>query len=597
MYCKFFKFSEMPFDLTPDPKFLYLSPGHREILDSLISGIRERLRLIVLVGKEGVGKDTLLRAATARLDENTKTVQIVSNDSPFENLLAMALVELGVSKPEEDLPGPEALHRLKRYAEKQFANDDNVVFVIKDAQNLDNQANRNLEHLSDLEIHNTKLVQVIFSGTPELEANLGQLELGTFTNSVNLRLRISPLTEEETHQYIYHRLAIANYKGPHLFETRALEIIWEYSGGVPQKINMLCDNALLIGYGKDKKGIEAGIVEEAIKDLNWKPFSGRFEAPIAVPKDEHVSQENIESYSPDKTFHLSKIFGLLARYCSYLVEWFSGHGKRLLEKVREIVDRFILPPHVSLAGGLVAALCIIIAVWLFSGNSEVDRRAGDSVSALEGVGAEVTRAPDSAVGSVRKQVERNGGQETEVATTVEEIPETEIPSAMEQVVEKQESSEVSLVEKREEFRTDFKALAKVEGGDTLMEGEIPALPIEERLPVTSRESDSVKEEKPDEKKTTVSTLKPESKRKGTKTGKVILQLGAFREKRAAEGVKRRLMDKGYDAYLEEVEVKGKGSLHRVRIRCCSNLTEARGVKAQLRKQGFSKSFILGQKKY
>ena len=106
----------------------------------------------------------------------------------------------------------------------------------------------------------------------------------------------------------------------------------------------------------------------------------------------------------------------------------------------------------------------------------------------------------------------------------------------------------------------------------------------------------MKEEKPDEKKTTVSTLKPESKSKGTNTGKVILQLGAFREKRAAEGLKRRLMDKGYDAYLEKVEVKGKGRVHRVRIRCCSNLTEARAVKAQLRKQGFGKPFIVGQKK-
>ena len=243
-----------------------------------------------------------------------------------------------------------------------------------------------------------------------------------------------------------------------------------------------------------------------------------------------------------------------------------------------------------------AALCIIFAVWLFSGDSEVDRRAGDSVSALEGVGAEVTHSPDSAVGSVQKQVERNGGQETEVATTVEEISETEIPSPTEQVVENQESMEGSLVEKREESRTDFEVLAKVQGGDTLMEGEIPALPIEESLPVTSRESYSVKEEKPDEKKTTVSSLKPESKSKGTSTGKVILQLGAFREKRAAEDLKRRLMDKGYDAYLEEVEVKGKGSLHRVRIRCCSNLTEARAVKAQLRKQRFGKSFIVGQKK-
>ena len=165
---------------------------------------------------------------------------------------------------------------------------------------------------------------------------------------------------------------------------------------------------------------------------------------------------------------------------------------------------------------------------------------------------------------------------------------------MEQVVENQESTEVPLVGKGEEYRRGLEILRKGEGF-SVMERETPVLPRAEKVPAISTESSHVKE-KPDEKKTTVSTLKPESKSKRTNTGKVILQLGAFREKRAAEGLKRRLMDKGYDAYLEKVEVKGKGRVHRVRIRCCSNLTEARVVKAQLRKQGFGKSFIVGQKK-
>lgn len=567
MYCKFFKFSEMPFDLTPDPKFLYLSPGHREIFDSLIYGIRERLRLIVLVGEQGVGKSTLFDAALDRFVEGIKVINIVDSDMSFERMLAMALIDLGLTKPEEPLSSAEMVDRLKTFATQQLAKEGGVVFIVKDSQNLEHRAMEDLLLLSDLESHEHKLVQIVLSGQPELETKLSQPEFRQLESRINLMLHINPLGEEETYNYVQHRLTTASYKGPALFEGGALKLIWEYSGGVPRRINTVCDNALLISYGRGKKGVEAGIVEEAIKDLNWKPFSGRFEAPIGVPINDRISQENTGRQTSDKMFHLSKIFGAAANYCNYLVEWFSGHGKRLLEKVREIVDRFILPPHLTLAGGLVAALCIIFAVWLFSGSSEVDRRAGESAS---------------------------GSVETEVATTVEEISETEIPSAMEQVVENQESTEVPLVGKGEEYRRDLEILRKGEGF-SVMERETPVLPRAEKVPATSTESSHVKE-KPDEKKTTVSTLKPESKSKGTNTGKVILQLGAFREKRAAEGLKRRLMDKGYDAYLEKVEVKGKGRVHRVRIRCCSNLTEARAVKAQLRKQGFGKSFIVGQKK-
>ena len=148
--------------------------------------------------------------------------------------------------------------------------------------------------------------------------------------------------------------------------------------------------------------------------------------------------------------------------------------------------------------------------------------------------------------------------------------------------------------KEEEPRRDLGILMKGEG-ETLIEEGPPALPIEKKPPAKFTETSPVKEEKPDEKKTIVSTLKPESKSRGTRTGKRILQLGAFREKTTAEDLKRRLTDKGYDAYLEEVEVKDKGILYRVRARCCSNAVEARAVKARFKKQGFGDSFLVSRK--
>ena len=206
-------------------------------------------------------------------------------------------------------------------------------------------------------------------------------------------------------------------------------------------------------------------------------------------------------------------------------------------------------------------------------------------------------APDGDQGSfasVRKQIERNGDQKTEVATIIEEMTETEIPSAVAPIVESQESREVSLVGKGTEPSVDLETLPKGES-DTLMEAETPALSVEEKPPVTSTKGIAV-EEKPDEKKKTASVTATESKLKGTHTGNLILQLGAFRDKTRAEGLKRKLAGKGYDAYLEEVGVKNKGIFHRVRIRCCSNEAEAKAVKARLKKQGFGDALIVGLNK-
>jgi len=133
-------------------------------------------------------------------------------------------------------------------------------------------------------------------------------------------------------------------------------------------------------------------------------------------------------------------------------------------------------------------------------------------------------------------------------------------------------------------------------GFSVIEPKTPVLPRAEKVPATSTESSPVKKEKPDEKKTIVSTLKPESKSRGTRTGKRILQLGAFREKTTAENLKRRLTDKGYVAYLQEVKVKDKGILYRVRVRCCANKAEARAVKARLKKQDFGDALIVARKK-
>ena len=158
--------------------------------------------------------------------------------------------------------------------------------IVDEAQNLENSAIENLRLLSNLETQRNKLIQIVLSGQPELDSKLNQHELRQLAQRISLKRYISPLSEKEVYEYIQHRLAIAGYKGPFLFSREARQLICKYSGGVPRKINILCDNAFLIGYGLGKKKIDADVIKEAIRDLSWSPFLGTNETQAVVPLEE-----------------------------------------------------------------------------------------------------------------------------------------------------------------------------------------------------------------------------------------------------------------------------------------------------------------------
>ena len=283
MYCHFFGFAERPFDLTPDPKFLYLSPSHRETLATLTYGIRERRGFIAIVGEVGTGKSTLLKTILGQLDEKTHTAFIFNTSVTFDEMLAMALLDLGLAQPEDRLSKVEMIHRLNDFAIGQFAKGANVVLLVDEAQNLDRSAMENLRLLSNLETSKHKLIQVVLSGQPELDVKLSQPQLRQLAQRISLKRYITFLTRKETEEYIQHRLRTADYSGPELFNRQAKKLTWDYSGGVPRKINVLCDNALLTAYALRKKTIEADVIEETIKDLAWSPFLGSGENRATTP--------------------------------------------------------------------------------------------------------------------------------------------------------------------------------------------------------------------------------------------------------------------------------------------------------------------------
>jgi general secretion pathway protein A len=271
MYCSYYGFSEEPFDITPDPNFLYMSPGHEEVLTSIIYGIQSRRGIMAIIGEVGTGKTTLLNTALEWLSEKTKVAYVINFDVDFNNLLNMAIVNLGMVTADQTLTKIDALQRLKEFALRQLSANGNVALIVDEAQNLNQKAMENLRLLSNLETPKHKLVQIVLSGQPELEAKLARPELRQLTERISIRRHIDPLKKNETYAYIKHRMEVAQYKGPMLFSPEAQQLIWKISQGVPRKINILCDNALLIGFRVRHRKIEPALIQKAVNDLRWQP--------------------------------------------------------------------------------------------------------------------------------------------------------------------------------------------------------------------------------------------------------------------------------------------------------------------------------------
>ena len=285
MYCKHYGFTEKPFDITPKPKFLFLTRGHREALASLIYGIRERRGFIAMVGDVGTGKTTLLRAAMQRLDKNTKVAFIFNSDMHFDDVLLVILDELRLLKPREVLTKVQAVKRLTNYAIQLFKRGGNLVLVIDEAQNFSRKTLESLRMISNLETNKHKLIQIVIAGQTELDRKLENYDLRRLVQRINLKRYVKPLSDKDTYAYLDHRLKVAKYNGPALFNRKAKQMILAYSQGVPRKINIICDNALLNGYGAGKRKITGRDIEDVVKDLGYyqsrvKPQKPQREIPL-----------------------------------------------------------------------------------------------------------------------------------------------------------------------------------------------------------------------------------------------------------------------------------------------------------------------------
>lgn len=270
MYNEFYGFSEQPFDITPDPKFLFLTESHREALASMNYGIKERKGFISISGEVGTGKTTLIHQLLDGLERGVKVVFISQTKVTFEQLLREIILELKLRLVGEQNK-LSLTRRFNQYLIKRLALDNNLAIIIDEAQHLSIEALEELRMLSNLETATAKLLQIILVGQPELEDKLNSRELRQLKQRIVIRRRILPLREEDSRRYIEHRLKIVGSSASQVFTPDALSMICHYSKGIPRTINILCDNAFLIGHGHGKKKVNPLIIQEVIRHMEALP--------------------------------------------------------------------------------------------------------------------------------------------------------------------------------------------------------------------------------------------------------------------------------------------------------------------------------------
>ncbi|MEM1206982.1 MAG: AAA family ATPase [Acidobacteriota bacterium] len=265
MYEDFYGFDESPFNITPDPRFLFFSHRHREAYDHLVFGITQRKGFIQLTGEVGAGKTTLCRALLETLGPEVRTALILNPVMTKIQLLRTILKELGLDAKGNDRV--RLMERLNGFLLDQLSSGGDVVLLIDEAQDLSDELLEQVRLLSNLETDQRKLLQIVLLGQPELRDKLDQRNLRQLRQRITVRYHLGSLTRHETDFYIQHRLQIAGANGRPTFGPWAVWAIHRYAGGVPRLINAVCDKTLLAGYveGRDRLGYRQ--VRRAIREL------------------------------------------------------------------------------------------------------------------------------------------------------------------------------------------------------------------------------------------------------------------------------------------------------------------------------------------
>jgi general secretion pathway protein A len=262
----YYGLTEPPFDITPNPRFLFYSTKHREAFNHLLYGIRERKGFVQLTGEVGAGKTTLCRAILELLDDGHYATALILNPvMSAEELVKAVAIEFGL--PVNGLDRLETLSVINHFLLHQVENAKETVLIIDEAQDMTDELLEQVRLLSNLETDNRKLLQIVLMGQPELRDRLNNPRLRQLRQRITVRYHLPPLNRYEVNEYIHHRLQVAGAKGAPYFTQLALWRVYRYSQGIPRLLNAICDKALLAGFVSQCEKISFRMIGRAVNEL------------------------------------------------------------------------------------------------------------------------------------------------------------------------------------------------------------------------------------------------------------------------------------------------------------------------------------------
>jgi len=293
MYLDLFKLHELPFRLSPDPEFLYLSKNHARAKAYMESTIWFTDGFVVITGEIGSGKTTLIETFLKELDQDVVVAQINQTQVSALEFLQTLLVQFGFQPFK--MKKAEILATLNQFLIEQYAANRKVLVIVDEAQNLSPRVLEEVRMLSGVETTKDKVLRIILAGQPELNQKLDAPELVQLVQRVRLRFHLSALTPEDLEGYIRHRLEVAGAAGREIFTPDTFDLVYRYTGGTPRLINTLCDTSMMAAYSADRDTVTGEDVQAAIDELQWVEFSQRPKAAGFVQRDADDGAEAAEA--------------------------------------------------------------------------------------------------------------------------------------------------------------------------------------------------------------------------------------------------------------------------------------------------------------
>lgn len=342
MYEKFFNLRTKPFELVPNPDFLYMSRSHKKAMTYLDYGIREKVGFILLTGEVGSGKTTLVKNMIKGLNGRVTLSKVFNTKVSSEQLISMINEDFGLDVGGKDKT--TLLRELNDFLIEQYANRRQPILIIDESQNLSPELLEEVRLLSNLETDTSKLLLIILVGQPELRKTLASSELRQLRQRISISCHLLPLTRDEMEKYILHRLEIAGNREAVKFPEEIMDIIHVFSRGIPRLVNIICDFLLLSAYAEGTKELSAELAREVVGELELEnSYWDDAQAQPVQGKDQKSRFESLEEELLMLRAHHDEWADVSERLCAMerLMINYIGRNQEDMAKMEGCIDEIV----------------------------------------------------------------------------------------------------------------------------------------------------------------------------------------------------------------------------------------------------------------